>query len=121
MKDKIKQVREYEKLSQRAFGLRIGISGPSVARLESGENNPSDQTIKLICSEFGINPDWMAGVDGADMKLSSDDSDLAAVLRAMSGRSEPKKKLLRIIAEMPDDLLEAVYDHFKTKKEPPQA
>lgn len=121
MKDKILKIRKMAKLTQADFGKRIGISGAAVSRIESGENNPSDQTIKLICSEFGINPDWMAGVDGADMKLSSDDSDLAAVLRAMSGRSEPKKKLLRIIAEMPDDLLEAVYDHFKTKKEPPQA
>ena len=106
MKDKILKIRKMAKLTQADFGKRIGISGAAVSRIESGENNPGDQTIKLICSEFGINPDWMA------------DFDLAAVLRAMSGRSEPKKKLLRIIAEMPDDLLEAVYDHFKTKKDP---
>jgi transcriptional regulator with XRE-family HTH domain len=46
----------------RAFGERIGISGPSVARIESGENNPSEQTIRAICSEFSINRDWL--VDG---------------------------------------------------------
>ena len=36
MKERIKKIREIEKLSQRAFADRIGISGPSVARLESG-------------------------------------------------------------------------------------
>lgn len=59
MKDRIKQIRELEKLSQRAFAERIGISGPSVARLESGENNPGEQTIRAICSEFGIRREWL--------------------------------------------------------------
>lgn len=118
MKNRIKQVRDSEKLSQRAFGERIGISGPSVARLESGENNPSDQTIKLICSEFGINPDWMAGVEGADMKFSSEDAAFSSVLRAITGGSETKKQLLRIVADMPDELLEAFCNYLQTKNTP---
>lgn len=121
MKDKILKIRKMAKLTQADFGKRIGISGAAVSRIESGENNPGDQTIKLICSEFGVNPEWMAGVDGADMKLSSDDSDLSAVLRAMSGKSESKKQLLRIIADMPDELLDAFVTYLQTKKEPPQA
>lgn len=59
MKERIKQVREDKNLSQRAFAQRIGISGPSVARLESGENNPGEQTIRAICSEFGIRREWL--------------------------------------------------------------
>jgi transcriptional regulator with XRE-family HTH domain len=59
MKDRIKQTRELANLSQRAFAQRIGISGPSVARLESGENNPGEQTIRAICSEFGVRREWL--------------------------------------------------------------
>lgn len=59
MNDRIKQVRENAKLSQRSFASHIGISGPSVARLESGENSPSEQTIRAICSEFGIRREWL--------------------------------------------------------------
>lgn len=62
MNKRIYEVRQSSSLSMRAFGERIGISGPSVARLESGENNPSEQTIRAICSEFSINRDWL--VDG---------------------------------------------------------
>ena len=62
MNKRIYEVRQSVSLSMRAFGERIGISGPSVARLESGENNPSEQTIRAICSEFSINRDWL--VDG---------------------------------------------------------
>lgn len=59
MNSRIKQIREIEKLSQRAFADRIGISGPSVARLESGENNPGEQTIRAICREFGVRREWL--------------------------------------------------------------
>lgn len=69
MNKRIFEVRQSASLSMRAFGERIGISGPSVARIESGENNPSEQTIRAICSEFNVNRDWL--VDGiGDMRAS---------------------------------------------------
>lgn len=69
MNTRIRTVRTTACLSMRAFGERVGISAPSVARLESGENNPSEQTIRAICSEFSVNRDWL--VDGiGDMQAS---------------------------------------------------
>lgn len=62
MNKRIYEVRQSVSLSMRAFGEKIGISGQSVARLESGENNPSEQTIRAICAEFNVNRDWL--VDG---------------------------------------------------------
>jgi transcriptional regulator with XRE-family HTH domain len=59
MNTRIKQIRSEAGLSQRAFGARIGISGPSVTKLESGENNPSQQTIQLLCQHFGVRKDWL--------------------------------------------------------------
>lgn len=59
MNKRICEVRKSVSLSMRSFGEKIGISGQSVARLESGENNPSEQTIRAICSEFSINRDWL--------------------------------------------------------------
>lgn len=59
MKDRIKKIRIDNKLSMEKFGERIGITKASVSRIESGENNPSDQTIILICKEFGVNKEWL--------------------------------------------------------------
>ena len=59
MKDRIKEIRIDNKLSMDKFGERIGITKASVSRIESGENNPSEQTIILICREFGINEEWL--------------------------------------------------------------
>jgi transcriptional regulator with XRE-family HTH domain len=69
MNKRIFEVRQSASLSMRAFGDRIGISGPSVARIESGENNPSEQTIRAICQEFNVNRDWL--VDGIGVMEAS--------------------------------------------------
>ena len=59
MNERIKAIRKKMDLSQEAFGERLGITKSSVSLLESGKNSPSEQTIRLICSEFGINENWI--------------------------------------------------------------
>lgn len=59
MNTRIKELRKSLNLTQEEFANRLAITKASVSRLESGVNNPSDQTIKLICSEFGIRREWL--------------------------------------------------------------
>jgi transcriptional regulator with XRE-family HTH domain len=46
------------------FGSRIGIGKTSISLLESGKNNPSVQTVSLICREFGVNEHWLRTGEG---------------------------------------------------------
>lgn len=64
MKDRIREVREHFGLSMEKFGSRIGIGKASISLLESGKNNPSVQTITLICREFGVNEQWLRTGNG---------------------------------------------------------
>ena len=64
MKDRIREVREHFGLSMEKFGSRIGIGKASISLLESGKNNPSVQTITLICQEFGVNEQWLRTGEG---------------------------------------------------------
>ena len=64
MKDRIREVREHFGLSMEKFGSRIGIGKASISPLESGKNNPSVQTITLICREFGVNEQWLRTGEG---------------------------------------------------------
>ena len=62
MKDinsRIAEVRATLELSMRAFGEKLGLSGSSINAVEKGHNNPSDQTVKLICKEFNVNYLWL--------------------------------------------------------------
>ena len=70
MKDinsRIAEVRSTLGLSMRAFGEKLGISSPSINAIEKGRNNPSDQTIKLICKEFNVDYYWLT--EGADVDM----------------------------------------------------
>lgn len=80
MKDRIKSIRKSKRLSQEEFGSRIGITKSSVSLLESGRNSPSEQTIKLLCTEFNVNEDWLRTGAGGDenmfiLKLSAQSLD----------------------------------------------
>lgn len=62
--ERIKRIRKEAGLSMATFGKRIGVNSSSVAKWETGENNPSERTLKLICSEFHINYLWLTKGEG---------------------------------------------------------
>jgi transcriptional regulator with XRE-family HTH domain len=70
---RIKEIRLAASLTQAAFARRIAIGRSSVAKIETGENTPSPQTQRLICQEFGINPEWLLTGKG-EMYMTCDDS-----------------------------------------------
>lgn len=56
---RIKEVRENKKLSQKEFADRIDMKRNSIAQIETGIRNPSDRTLKAICKEFNVNYSWL--------------------------------------------------------------
>ena len=114
--ERIKELRTSLILSQKAFGERILISAPSVARIESGENNPSDQTKRLICQEFNVSREWLENGTGEPF-LPEDEEE--SVYRVMLGESEFAKKVFRAMAKLPPqawDVLEAWYKNMKAQE-----
>ena len=65
--ERIKQIRKEAGLSQSVFGNHLKISFQAVSALEKGTNVPSEQTITLICREFGIREKWLRDGKG-DMR-----------------------------------------------------
>ena len=59
MKDRIKQVRKSQNLTQTAFGDIIGVKGNTITNYETGLRNPTDAVIKSICREFGVSEEWL--------------------------------------------------------------
>lgn len=59
MKDRIKEIRKDNKMTQVEFGEKIGVKGNTITNYESGLRNPTDAVIKSICREFGINEEWI--------------------------------------------------------------
>lgn len=57
--ERFKQLRKSLGLSQEELGNKIGLSKSGISNIESGTRNVTDKHIKLICSEFPINEDWL--------------------------------------------------------------
>ena len=68
-------MRRVLKISQEKFGARIKISGASVSKIESGENNPSERTLSLIISEFNVSESWLRDGVGDMFKKSSNEAE----------------------------------------------
>ena len=91
--ERIKSIRNESGLSLEKFGTQIGISKSSLSYLERGINNPSPRTIKVICSEFGINEDCLVNGKG-EMYLSVQD---------VSSYSEQDREYIEMYLSLPKD------------------
>lgn len=63
--ERIKNLRRSLNLTQQGFGERIGVKQNTIALIESGKRNTSDQLLLGICREFSVNETWLRTGDGA--------------------------------------------------------
>lgn len=123
MSERIKQIRKGKNISQEEFGNKIGITRSSVSLLESGRNNPSEQTIKLICQEFRVNELWLrTGQGNPDDKLEGEERFALNIGKLQNTDNETVMRWVNAIAETNPELLEDIEKFFMTllgiKKEP---
>ena len=64
MNTRIKFLRKNSGLTQEKFAERIGLKQNSIALIESGKRNISDQAILSICREFGVREEWLRTGNG---------------------------------------------------------
>ena len=81
MNERIKQIRRELGLTQQEFADRIGLKQNSIALIESGKRNISDQAVLSICREYGINEEWLRTGKGEKMVPDASDELEALVKR----------------------------------------
>lgn len=111
---RIRFVRNDKGLSQRSFAAAIGVTGSSVALLESGRNNPSEQTIRAICSEFNVSRYWLETGEGEPYIRKETKQDLVDQIRiVMKGESDVAVAIVCAVASMPTEYLEVFYEKLR--------
>lgn len=98
--------------SQEAFGKRLGLTGATISRFESGDRQPTEAIILSICREFRIDEHWLRTGEG-EMKIRQAEDDATRLTNIMYGASENKKQLIRILSAMPDELLDEMISFLK--------
>lgn len=116
--NRIRQVRKNceGKMTQKEFGERIGVNMAVVTSYELDRVIPPEPTIRLICSTFGVDYDWLKFGEG-EMYATHDDALLAAIDDLMTGENEETKALIRALARMDEKELAVINKLIRTLKE----
>lgn len=112
MKDRIKAVRKAIKKSQTEFGQSVKVSLSAVQKWESGENEPSDAVITLLCRTYNVDEIWLRTGEGEMFRPRSRQDEIAAFLGGLIGSegTDFQRRLISVLARMTPaewELLEA--------------
>lgn len=94
MNKRVKELRKYLKLTQDEFGNKLGVANSSISNIEKSRYGITDQMIKLMVKEFGVNENW---------------------LRTGDGEMFPEFDRADAIAKLADDIMTEVPDSFKSR------
>ncbi len=112
MNDRIKLLRKTLELNQKDFGDKLGITDASVSRLEKGDRNPSEQTIKSICREFNVNYAWL--LEGKGDMFSALPETLLDEVAEEYELDELDKLLVKKYMQLPREKREVIKDYLKS-------
>lgn len=97
-------------LTLEKFGERIGITTASLSNIENGKTNPSDQTIRSICREFGVREKWLRTGEGSMYVQLTPNEERAVFLAGITaGESSPEvNAFIDALKATPNDDLKTV-------------
>lgn len=101
-------------LTLEKFGEKIGIKKSAVSKIEKGENALTEQNIKAICREFGVDYIWLTTGEG-EMFSETDDDFQEKIDQIMIGESTSRKNLIKSLLYASDediDALERIIDYY---------
>lgn len=59
MNTRIKELRNFLKITQNEFSQKIGLKRSSLSDIERGNAPITERTIIAICSQFNVNEEWL--------------------------------------------------------------
>ena len=120
MKERIKAVRIKVGKNQTDFAQSISVSRSAICKMESGENSPSEQTIKIICKEYDVNEEWLRTGEGEMFIQKSKEEQFGEMLAEITKADDEsfKKRLIVALANLDEngwDSLEKLIDSISKK------
>ena len=108
MNERFKLIRKKEKLSQTAFGEKLGVSRDVVGNIEYGRVEPKPLLINHLCEVFNINKEWLLTGKGEMYSVSQNEIELTRLLLELSKENSELYKLVSKITKLDDDYLELI-------------
>lgn len=109
---RITELRKVLNLSMEKFGNQVGITKSSINAIEKGRNNPSEQTIMLICKAYNVSPLWLKEGAG-DMFLDFPKTELDRIAQDYA-LDETDKILIETFLESSESDRKAIKNFLQT-------
>ena len=110
--NRIVELRKVLGLSMDKFGAPVGITRGSINNIEKGVNNPSEQTIMLICKAYNVSPLWLKEGVG-DMFLDFPKTELDRIAQDFA-LDENDKLLIETFLESSESDRKAIKNFLQT-------
>jgi transcriptional regulator with XRE-family HTH domain len=88
--ERLKSVRERRGLKQNKVALHLGVHNSTLAKYESGEREPDNETLMKLAEYYEVNTDWILS---GETKLINDPAK-NAVMEAYFRLPQDKKKII---------------------------
>lgn len=115
MHERVRQIRQYFKLSQEEFGKRLGVSRSVINNIERNVLAKPEQKLsllKLICSQFAVSEEWL--IDGVgDMFSETKDSYIEKLVRQYD-LDDIDKSILQAYIDLPDTHRAIIKNYLKS-------
>lgn len=101
---RLKAIRDHFDLNQYEFGKRIGVTGATISRLESGVRTVTEAQILAIVREFGVDENWLRTGEGEMLRPVSRDTELAAFFgNLQSSTPDFRHQLISVLSRLTVD------------------
>ena len=102
MKERINLIIKELKLTKTEFSKRLNVSQAFVSQMCSGVGNPSDRTIKDICTKFGVNEVWLREGRGAPFIPVSRNEEIKSFMDNVmrSENADFRRRLVAVLAKL---------------------
>ena len=105
--ERAKEVRKTLGLTLEKFGERLGLKKNAISQIETGKNALTEQNVKAICREFGVDYMWLTTGEG-EMFVENDDDFMERIDRIMAGENETRKNIFKALLYASDEDIEAL-------------
>lgn len=105
MNERIRELREFLGKSQEDFAQSLELSRNYISLVENGQRNMSSHTIKVLCTLYDVNENWLRTGEGMMFVEKTEDEEISEMLAdiQLSGSSSFKHRLAVALARLDDD------------------
>lgn len=117
MPARIKVIRKFLGMSQRAFGESLGVSRDTISNIEQGRQAISNTLVRLICKTYNISEVWLRTGEGT--MINTSDAAITCSAEELNGikkyraLDEHGKKLVNLI--LTEEYLRVQKTNFEPK------